>query len=347
MAVVPLTQQITPFVESDAVAVFKDPYLDAPDDLVLRWARLALSCTAMPATSRPSMNQVLGELLKLKQEIFKPRYNDMLENWAWHVQAVGLGGHFIIFAADQTALAFATSKWPGQAVLLPFSGQFGQEEKISNFESAHFYGDAGFHKVASHQSGREGNVGGGGATAEGGGEGAGKASGRAEGVSDGAGTEREEERQQKRQLQEEQGQKGVGGGSQGNEEEGAQKQQSEQQQEEQKEQEEEQTEGGEEDDFDVYLTLDESVLVNASSACRSIDYPWVQQPISSPSGLHVHPTSLLPLTLFPSSPFLPHTRSTSGRSIVYLWVYLLPFHSLTSLSFLPARTLSLCCLPAS
>ncbi|CAI6002789.1 unnamed protein product [Closterium sp. NIES-65] len=62
---------------------------------------------------------------------FNAGYNDMLENWAWHVQAVGLGGHFIIFAADQTALAFATSKWPGQAVLLPFSGQFGQEEKIT------------------------------------------------------------------------------------------------------------------------------------------------------------------------------------------------------------------------
>ncbi|CAI5957261.1 unnamed protein product, partial [Closterium sp. NIES-64] len=51
-----------------AVTVFKDPYLDAPDDLVLRWARLALSCTTMPAASRPSMNQVLGELVKLKQE---------------------------------------------------------------------------------------------------------------------------------------------------------------------------------------------------------------------------------------------------------------------------------------
>ncbi|CAI5988287.1 unnamed protein product [Closterium sp. NIES-65] len=38
------------------------------DDLVLRWARLALSCTAMPAASRPSMNQVLWELVKLKQE---------------------------------------------------------------------------------------------------------------------------------------------------------------------------------------------------------------------------------------------------------------------------------------
>ncbi|CAI5933367.1 unnamed protein product, partial [Closterium sp. NIES-64] len=63
-----LKQWITPFVESDAVTVFKDPYLDAPDDLVLRWARLALSCTTMPAASRPSMNQVLGELVKLNQE---------------------------------------------------------------------------------------------------------------------------------------------------------------------------------------------------------------------------------------------------------------------------------------
>ncbi|CAI5965564.1 unnamed protein product [Closterium sp. NIES-64] len=63
-----LKQWIAPLVESDAVALFKDPYLDAPDDLVLRWAHLALSCTAMPAASRPSMNQVLGELVKLKQE---------------------------------------------------------------------------------------------------------------------------------------------------------------------------------------------------------------------------------------------------------------------------------------
>ncbi|CAI5948009.1 unnamed protein product, partial [Closterium sp. NIES-64] len=63
-----LKQWITPFVESDTVTVFNDPYLDAPDDLVLRWARLALSCTTMPAASRPSMNQVLGELVKLKQE---------------------------------------------------------------------------------------------------------------------------------------------------------------------------------------------------------------------------------------------------------------------------------------
>ncbi|CAI5972524.1 unnamed protein product [Closterium sp. NIES-65] len=62
------TSQISLKQWSVAVAVFKDPYLDAPDDLVLRWARLALSCTTMPAASRPSMNQVLGELVKLKEE---------------------------------------------------------------------------------------------------------------------------------------------------------------------------------------------------------------------------------------------------------------------------------------
>ncbi|GJP85100.1 hypothetical protein CLOP_g15196 [Closterium sp. NIES-67] len=65
-----LKQWVAPFVESGAVAVFKDPYLDAPNDFVLRLARLALSCTAMPAASRPSMNQLLGELVKFKQETF-------------------------------------------------------------------------------------------------------------------------------------------------------------------------------------------------------------------------------------------------------------------------------------
>ncbi|CAI6007182.1 unnamed protein product [Closterium sp. NIES-65] len=63
-----LKQWVAPLVDSGAVLAFKDPHLDAPDDLVLRWARLALSCTAMPVASRPSMNQVLWELVKLKEE---------------------------------------------------------------------------------------------------------------------------------------------------------------------------------------------------------------------------------------------------------------------------------------
>ncbi|CAI5972547.1 unnamed protein product [Closterium sp. NIES-65] len=65
-----LKHWMAPLVDSGAVLAFKDPHLDAPHGLVLRWARLALSCTAMPASSRPSMNQVLGELVKLKQEAF-------------------------------------------------------------------------------------------------------------------------------------------------------------------------------------------------------------------------------------------------------------------------------------
>ncbi|CAI5936127.1 unnamed protein product [Closterium sp. NIES-64] len=65
-----LKQWVAPLLDSGAVLAFKDPNLDAPDDLVLRLARLALSCTAIPVASRPSMNQVLGELVKLKQEAF-------------------------------------------------------------------------------------------------------------------------------------------------------------------------------------------------------------------------------------------------------------------------------------
>ncbi|CAI5466777.1 unnamed protein product [Closterium sp. Yama58-4] len=61
---------ITPLVDSGAVTELKDPRLEAPDDVVLRWARLALSCTALPGASRPSMLLVLAELVKLKQEMF-------------------------------------------------------------------------------------------------------------------------------------------------------------------------------------------------------------------------------------------------------------------------------------
>ncbi|CAI5983447.1 unnamed protein product [Closterium sp. NIES-64] len=52
------------------VAALKDPHLQAPDNLVLRMARLALSCTAMPTASRSGMSRVLAELLLLKEEFF-------------------------------------------------------------------------------------------------------------------------------------------------------------------------------------------------------------------------------------------------------------------------------------
>ncbi|CAI7862347.1 unnamed protein product [Closterium sp. NIES-53] len=64
------SQWVAPLVGSGAVAEFKDPHLEAPDDVVLHLARLALSCTALPGVSRPSMLLVLAELVRIKQEMF-------------------------------------------------------------------------------------------------------------------------------------------------------------------------------------------------------------------------------------------------------------------------------------
>ncbi|CAI7807469.1 unnamed protein product [Closterium sp. NIES-54] len=64
-----LKQWVAPLVASGEVSSFKDPHLDAPDDLLLRLARLALTCTAMPTASRPTMGRVLGDLLGMKEEV--------------------------------------------------------------------------------------------------------------------------------------------------------------------------------------------------------------------------------------------------------------------------------------
>ncbi|CAI5463566.1 unnamed protein product [Closterium sp. Yama58-4] len=78
-------------------------------------------------------------------------YEDMLENWVLHLERVGLGRHFIVFAADSKSLEFARSKWPGQAIHLDLSGQFGQEER-ADVEGASRIGSAAFHRVASHRA---------------------------------------------------------------------------------------------------------------------------------------------------------------------------------------------------
>ncbi|CAI5521941.1 unnamed protein product, partial [Closterium sp. Naga37s-1] len=67
-----IKRRVAPLVISGAVAEFKDPRLEAPDGLVLHLARLALSCT-LPGVSRPSMLQVLAELVRIKQEMFGVR----------------------------------------------------------------------------------------------------------------------------------------------------------------------------------------------------------------------------------------------------------------------------------
>ncbi|CAI5466417.1 unnamed protein product [Closterium sp. Yama58-4] len=65
-----ITRNNASLVAAGDVAALKDPHLQAPDDLVLRMARLALTCTAMPTASRPGMSRVLAELLLLKEEFY-------------------------------------------------------------------------------------------------------------------------------------------------------------------------------------------------------------------------------------------------------------------------------------
>ncbi|CAI5487507.1 unnamed protein product [Closterium sp. Naga37s-1] len=63
-----LKQWVAPLLAAGDAGTMRDPQLEAPDDLVLRMARLALRCTAMPTASRPSISRVLGELLVMKEE---------------------------------------------------------------------------------------------------------------------------------------------------------------------------------------------------------------------------------------------------------------------------------------
>ncbi|CAI5979889.1 unnamed protein product [Closterium sp. NIES-64] len=70
-----------------------DPQLEASDDLVLRMARLALSCTAMPTASRPSMIRILAELQQMKSDFFgiDP---DRAANRIDRELAIGVGASF-------------------------------------------------------------------------------------------------------------------------------------------------------------------------------------------------------------------------------------------------------------
>ncbi|CAI5971580.1 unnamed protein product [Closterium sp. NIES-65] len=66
-----ISKWAAPLVERGEVAAFKDPHLDAPDDVILRLARLAMTCTATPAMSRPRMVKIVADLEGIKEEMFK------------------------------------------------------------------------------------------------------------------------------------------------------------------------------------------------------------------------------------------------------------------------------------
>ncbi|CAI5931030.1 unnamed protein product [Closterium sp. NIES-64] len=50
-------------------ALLKDVRMDAPDDVVLRLAQLALRCTVQRTASRPSMADIANELQGMRHEV--------------------------------------------------------------------------------------------------------------------------------------------------------------------------------------------------------------------------------------------------------------------------------------
>ncbi|CAI6000125.1 unnamed protein product [Closterium sp. NIES-65] len=56
-------------VASGKTSLLRDPRMEAPGDIIERLARLAVSCTAMPTASRPSMSRVAQELEALRGEV--------------------------------------------------------------------------------------------------------------------------------------------------------------------------------------------------------------------------------------------------------------------------------------
>ncbi|CAI5487522.1 unnamed protein product [Closterium sp. Naga37s-1] len=72
-----LKQWVAPFIAANDGVTFKDPSLEAPPDIILRLARLALSCTAMPTVLRPNMIKVLAELEALREEVCGATRNQM------------------------------------------------------------------------------------------------------------------------------------------------------------------------------------------------------------------------------------------------------------------------------
>ncbi|CAI5504726.1 unnamed protein product [Closterium sp. Naga37s-1] len=69
---IPWPTQVRPFVEESKVAAFKDPLLpEASDDLILTLAKIGLQCTALPASSRPSMSEISRKLETLRKDYFR------------------------------------------------------------------------------------------------------------------------------------------------------------------------------------------------------------------------------------------------------------------------------------
>ncbi|CAI5526375.1 unnamed protein product [Closterium sp. Naga37s-1] len=65
-------EQVQPLVAENNAQAIKDPRLHAPSDVILKLSRFALSCTATPVATRPSMARILSDLIAMKEEFLGP-----------------------------------------------------------------------------------------------------------------------------------------------------------------------------------------------------------------------------------------------------------------------------------
>ncbi|CAI5963776.1 unnamed protein product [Closterium sp. NIES-65] len=75
-----LKKWVEPLLEAGDADTIKDPRLDAPNDVILKLARFALSCTATPVATRPSMARILSDLIAMKEEFLGADVDPVLVN---------------------------------------------------------------------------------------------------------------------------------------------------------------------------------------------------------------------------------------------------------------------------
>ncbi|CAI5510456.1 unnamed protein product [Closterium sp. Naga37s-1] len=63
-----ISKWVTGLMAEGKTSPLRDPRMEAPDDITIRLAHLAVTCTAMPTASRPSMSRVTQYLEIIREE---------------------------------------------------------------------------------------------------------------------------------------------------------------------------------------------------------------------------------------------------------------------------------------
>ncbi|CAI5505039.1 unnamed protein product, partial [Closterium sp. Naga37s-1] len=64
-----ISKWATALMAEGKTSPLRDPRMEAPDDITIRLAHLAVTCTAMPTASRPSMSRVAQDLEAIREEV--------------------------------------------------------------------------------------------------------------------------------------------------------------------------------------------------------------------------------------------------------------------------------------